>query len=80
MFDPHVGQDFIPCPQIIHATTWPHGTNATARCLVEHIIHRLVAVFVDGCCDEELGDNRRSDFVSDSSLLDVLDDSILMQL
>jgi len=57
MFDPHVGQDFRECPHGTQATRWPHGTNATARCLVEHIIHRLVAAFVDGCCDEVLGDD-----------------------
>ncbi len=57
MFDPHVGQDFKPCPHGTHATKWPQGTITTARCRVEHTIHRLVAVFADGCCDEQLGDD-----------------------
>jgi hypothetical protein len=77
MSDPHVGHIFEPCPHGIHTTKWPQGTNAIARCLVEHIIHRLVAALVDDSCGDRLCES-----VSDclSSLLDVLDDSILMQL
>jgi hypothetical protein len=88
MFDPHVGHDFKPCPHWTHTAKWPQGTNANARCLVEHTIHRLVAAFVDARCDEELGDGWDNDFCwsvseclfSDNPLLDVLDDSILTQL
>jgi len=57
MVNPHVGQVVKLWPQGVHTLKCPQGTNASARGFVEHTIHRLVGVFVDACCDEELDDD-----------------------
>jgi hypothetical protein len=64
MFDPHVGQDCKLWPHGTHTAKWPQGTNASARRLLEHTIHKLVAGFADPCCAKELDDDWDNDLFS----------------
>jgi hypothetical protein len=67
MVNPHVGQVAKLWPQGTHTLKCPQGTNASARGFVEHTIHRLVAIFVDACCDEELEDDWDNDWLDSLS-------------
>lgn len=56
MSTPHLGHDFKLYPHSTHPAKCPQGTNANARCLVEHTIHRLVAVVTDNPLLDALDD------------------------